>query len=58
MSESFHMGATIVESSAYLKSMGVSFTKTSRSVSNTLNKYGPLTLPCVVPLLTHTQSQE
>ena len=58
VSESFHTGATIVESSAYLKSTGVSFIKTSRSLRKTLNKYGPPTLPCVVPLLTHTQSQE
>ena len=41
VSESFHMGATIVESSAYLKSTGMSFIKTSRSLRKTLNKYGP-----------------
>ena len=29
------------ESSAYLKSKGVSFIKTSRSLRKTLNKYGP-----------------
>ena len=58
VSESFHTGATIVESSAYLKSTGVSFIKTSRSLRKILNKYGSPTLPCVVPLLAHTQSQE
>ena len=41
VSESFHTGATIVESSAYLKSTGVSLIKTSTSLKKTLNKYGP-----------------
>ena len=44
--ESFHTGANIVESSAYLKSTGVSFIETSRSLRKTLNKYGPHTSLC------------
>ena len=46
------IGETIVESSAYLKRTGQPLKKISRSFKNMLKRYGPLTLPCVVPLLT------
>ena len=52
----FHIGATMVESSAYLKRAGVEPSLISRSFRNTLNKQGPLTLPCVVPLFTPFRS--
>jgi len=43
------MGATIEETSAYFKSTGVAFIRTSRSLRKALNKDGAPTLPCVVP---------
>ena len=48
----FHTSATMVESSAYLKRAGVEPSLISRSFKNTLNKWGPLKLPFVVPLFT------
>ena len=49
------IGETIVESSAYLKRTGQPLKKISKSFKNILKRYGPLTLPCVVPLLTDFQ---
>ena len=43
-----------VESSAYLIRAGWLSMLISRSLIKMLNKYGPLTLPCVVPLFTHS----
>ena len=50
---------TIIEvSSAYVvRSLAWQYWVTSRSSKNRLNKYGPLTLPWVVPQLTSFQSQ-
>ena len=45
-------GATIVESSAYLNNAGKPSYVISRSLRKILKRWGPLTLPCVVPLLT------
>ena len=49
------IGKTVVESSAYLKRTGQPLKKISKSFKNILKRYGPLTLPCVVPLLTNFQ---
>ena len=45
-------GATIVESSAYLNNAGKPSYVISRSLRKILKRWGPLTLPCAVPLLT------
>ena len=45
-------GATIVESSAYLNNAGKPSYVISRSLRKILKRWGPPTLPCVVPLLT------
>ena len=42
-----------VESSVYLNRAGWLSMLISRSLIKILNLYGPLTLPCVVPLFTH-----
>ena len=42
-----------VESSVYLNGVGWLSMLISRSLIKILNKYGPLKLPCVVPLFTH-----
>ena len=52
LSCSFHTGETILVSSAYLNRMSLPFKLISRSLRKMVNKWGPLTLPCVVPLLT------
>ena len=49
------IGETIVESSEYLKRTGQPWKKISKSFKNILKRYGPLTLPCVVPLMTNSQ---
>ena len=51
LSCSFHTGEILV-SSAYLNRMSLPFKLISRSLRKMVNKWGPLTLPCVVPLLT------
>ena len=52
----FVMIAKIVESSAYLVNDVFSSSLNSKSLRNTLKRYGPLTLPCIVPLLTALHS--
>ena len=47
------MGTMRVEWSAYLNRARWLSMLISRSLIKMLNKYGPLTLPCVVPLFTH-----
>ena len=50
--ESLVIVTKTVESSAYLNKDISLYPSISRSFKNMLKRYGPLTLPCVVPLLT------
>ena len=52
----FVMIAKIVESSAYLVNGVFSSSLNYKSLRNTLKRYGPLTLPRIVPLLTALHS--
>ena len=52
LSCSFHTRETILVSSAYLNRMSFPFKLISRSLRKMVNRWGPLTLPCVVLLLT------